>query len=386
MQPDVALISPYPRLGERHGGSSGVASYTANLAQALTDRGANVKVLAPRERQQPETATDGAVQVERRYARGAAALPSAARAAIASGARAIHLQHELFLYGGLTSVPGLVPALGALRGARRSPVVTMHHVVDPATVDSSFTELHRVRAPAALARAGLSGVQRAIRRLAAAVVVHEPAFAEVVEDAHVVPHGIETATRPDAARARERLGLDERLTVLCFGFLAPYKGLETALAASRLAGDGIHLVVAGAEHPRLAAAGDLYAAKLAERYGRDVTFTGHVADADVSDWFAAVDLALFLYPRPFSSSGPLALALAHQTPVLLSPALARCIGAPGSVVTELDPERLSDRLRALADDRAGLEPLRAASARLGERRGWPAVADQHLSLYREMAS
>jgi hypothetical protein len=37
--PDVTLISPYPAGGERHGGFSGVAGYTARLADALADRG-----------------------------------------------------------------------------------------------------------------------------------------------------------------------------------------------------------------------------------------------------------------------------------------------------------------------------------------------------------
>ena len=38
--PDVALISQFPSLGERHGGWTGVASYSANLAGALGDEGA----------------------------------------------------------------------------------------------------------------------------------------------------------------------------------------------------------------------------------------------------------------------------------------------------------------------------------------------------------
>ena len=46
--PDVALISPFPAVGERHGGWTGVASYTANLASALDDAGARVTVLASR--------------------------------------------------------------------------------------------------------------------------------------------------------------------------------------------------------------------------------------------------------------------------------------------------------------------------------------------------
>src|SRR5690349_18532708 len=197
MHPDVALVSPYPAAGERHGGFSGVASYSAALAHALSDRGADVTVLAPREDGSPDVAYDGPIRVERPYARGAAALPTAARAALRSGASTVHLQHELFLYGGPSSVPGLVPALGALRRAGVGPVVTMHHVVDPAGVDAGFTRLHRVKAPPVVARAGLDGVQRAIRRFARAVVVHEPAFADVVEEAHVVPHGIEIPPTTD---------------------------------------------------------------------------------------------------------------------------------------------------------------------------------------------
>ena len=50
MRPDVALIAPYPPAGERHGGHSGVASYTANLAHGLAAAGLDVEVVAPRAR------------------------------------------------------------------------------------------------------------------------------------------------------------------------------------------------------------------------------------------------------------------------------------------------------------------------------------------------
>ena len=46
--PDVCLIAPYPSIGQaHHNGSSGVASYSANLARALRDDGADVHVVAP---------------------------------------------------------------------------------------------------------------------------------------------------------------------------------------------------------------------------------------------------------------------------------------------------------------------------------------------------
>ncbi|MBS1877969.1 MAG: glycosyltransferase, partial [Actinobacteria bacterium] len=82
--PDVALISPYPPPGERHAGRSGVASYAANLARALSGRGLEVTVIAPTEPGLPAgREADGAVAVERRFRRGPAAVPSAARAALA---------------------------------------------------------------------------------------------------------------------------------------------------------------------------------------------------------------------------------------------------------------------------------------------------------------
>jgi hypothetical protein len=97
MRPDVALISPYPQLGARHGGASGVASYTANLAHALADAGAHPLVIAPHLDGQPARSQDGPVDVHRAFRIGSAnAVPEAFAAARASGADVLHLQHELF--------------------------------------------------------------------------------------------------------------------------------------------------------------------------------------------------------------------------------------------------------------------------------------------------
>ena len=374
--PDVALISPFPALGERHGGFTGVASYSANLAGALGDAGARVTVLAAHDPSEPAVAGDGALEVRRVWKRGPGALPGAAAAALATGAPAVHVQHELFLYGGPSAVPGIVPALAALR--RRNAVVTMHHVVDPKAVDAGFTATHRVRAPAPVARIGVAAVQRTIAALADTVVVHEPSFARVVPGAEVVPHGVEVPERGDRAATRAALGV-KGFCVLCFGFLAPYKGLEAALGAARLAGEDVELVIAGGEHPRLA--GDGYADALRAAAPANVRFTGYVADADVARWFAAADVALLPYPQPFASSGPLALALAHGTPVLLSEPLAGTVGAPDELAVPTDPAAIAARLDALAADRGDHERLRAAVAALAAGRSWPEVARRHLDLY-----
>jgi glycosyltransferase involved in cell wall biosynthesis len=261
----------------------------------------------------------------------------------------------------------------------------MHHVVEPRTVDRAFTRLHRVRAPARVARAGLARVQNAIRRNAHAVIVHEPGLAQAVPEATVIPHGIDV-TRPNTRAARERLGLQDerRLLLLCFGFLAPYKGLEAALAGARAAGDEVRLVVAGGPHPRLAASGDPYAQRLQEQWGEVAEFTGYVPGSSVADWVAAADVALMPYPRPFATSGPLALALGAGTPALLSVPLAACIGSSTAEAVPADAESIAARLRLLARDAGARERLAATTRELARERAWPHVADRHLELYGEV--
>lgn len=386
--PDVALVAPYPTAGQRHAGPTGVASYVANLSHSLAARGATVEVVAPVEPDapdEPRRTRDGPITIQRPFRRGARGLIDAASAASATGAPVVHLQHELFLYGGARAVPALVPALYGLR-RRAGAVVTLHQVVEPRTVDRSFTALHRVPVPAPVARHALAGVQRSVAGLARACIVHEHPFAATVPGAVVIPHGVEDRLGADRAGARAALGLDDRLVVLCFGFLAPYKGLETALAAGRrLGADRALVVVAGGPHPRLAAAGDRYADDLRARFeGAGARFTGWVPEDDLGRWFAAADVAALPYPAPFSSSGAFALALAHRTPVLLSEPLAACVGAPEPLVAGPGVDGWADRLRACLDP-AMRERLRSATADLAARRAWPAVAEAHLDLYDQVA-
>src|SRR5216683_86841 len=134
LRPDVAIVSPYPPRGVRRGGRTGVASYTAALAAALDSNGAKVVVVAPRDECGPAR-VEGGVRILPGYARGPRAVLAATASALGTGAPVVHLQHEMFAFGGAASVPALVPGLRRLRRAGRGPVVTLHQVVDPSSVD-----------------------------------------------------------------------------------------------------------------------------------------------------------------------------------------------------------------------------------------------------------
>lgn len=396
-RPDIAMIAPYPSPGSPT--TSGVAWYSQNLARALADEGATVTVVAPSNDPGSPSELDGRVRVRRCFAKGPAGLVRASGAALRSGARVTHVQHEAFLFGGPEAVPGLIGGLARLRRAGAGPVVTMHQVVRPGQVDKSFTELHRVSMPAPLARAGLSTLQQSIGRIARRTIVHERAFARHVPGSVVLPVGSIRSTaadpalrqghevsgqsdgRPSALRAQYGIEPDE-FVVLCFGFVAPYKGLEAALSAAEIAGHPVRLVVAGGEHPRLSGQG--YLEGLEERFGATATFTGYVPEPDVSRWFRAADAVLLAYPTAFSSSGVLALALEYGVPALLSPPLAEMTGLPPGMSTPLEPGLLAQRLKSLAKRGTELAEVERWSAGLAEGRSWREVARRHLEIYEEV--
>lgn len=380
-RPDLALVSAYPPAGDLHGGSSGVASYTANLARALASHGLEVAVVAPREDpDDPMLHRDGTVSVHRCGPRGPRALDAAVEVARRIDARTVHLQHEWFLWGGPASVPTQYRGLAALRRTRSTVVTTMHQVVRHDVVDRDFTRVHGLPPLPTTVAAGLGVLQRSLARLSHGVIVHEPAFATALPGGRVIPHGLEPGSRLPRATARRALGLDDRLTVLNFGFVAPYKGLDVALGAIEAAGPHVHGVVAGGPHPRH---GEEAIRHLRARFDHTARFTGFVPDDDVAPWFRASDVALLLYPRPHASSGVLALALAHDCPALLSPALAHTVGAPPEMTVPLDPVAVARRLHDLSVEPGALDQVRAAGRALATGRAWPDVAAAHADLYEE---
>jgi glycosyltransferase involved in cell wall biosynthesis len=383
--PDVSVVSLYPRSHHRHDGRSGVASYTANLVDALATEGASVCVVAQRESGEPPASIHGGASVVRAFDRGPRALLAATRAALNSGAGVVHLQFELFLYGGPAALASLVPALRLLRRSGRRVVVTAHQVVDPREVDGDFVRTHRARLPPPAVRKAVSWLHQAVTRHSDAVVVHEPSFADVLRPAHVIPHGIEALGRLERGQAKRELGLDGRPVALCFGFVAPYKGLESVLEAARLCRDSVQVVVAGGAHPRLRD-GEAYVSDLRARYSDVAVFTGYVAEPDVARWFSAADVAAYPYPRPFASSGAVALALAYETPVLLSKPLAQCLGAPEELIVSMAPRRMADELQLAVTDRRRTQEVMRVSARLSEGRSWPEVARMHRDLYEEVSN
>jgi len=210
------------------------------------------------------------------------------------------------------------------------------------------------------------------------IVVHSErgrdTIAELVpaERVRVIPHPVFPSDPPRA---------DDGRTLLCFGVIRPYKGLDDAIAATRSVGDA-RLVVAGDPFEPV----DRYRA-LAN--GLDVDWRlGYLPQAEVDRAFGEATLALFPYRPELDQSGSLLRALGAGVPAVAYDVggvaePVRRYGA-GRVVAAGDVEAFADAVRELLADADALESARAGARRAREELTWDAAARAHLAVYEEI--
>jgi beta-1,4-mannosyltransferase len=172
-----------------------------------------------------------------------------------------------------------------------------------------------------------------------------------------------------------------RGTLLYFGLIRPYKGVDALLAAfARMPGDDVSLRIVGHPSSRELAA---LVEDAADRDHRVSALLDYVDDETLATELGRAELVVLPY-QEMHNSGALLLALSLGRPALVprtpaTAALAQEVGADW--VQTYDGPLTADVLTgALTVVRArAVEGLPDLS-----RRRWPLIADQHVSLYREL--
>jgi glycosyltransferase involved in cell wall biosynthesis len=214
----------------------------------------------------------------------------------------------------------------------------------------------------------------------------------------VIPFGINNAvpqTAMTSAEARLRLGVGARdKTILFFGNIAPYKGLEYLLDAFRRIKDRdcYRLIVAG--KPRKgsesywAALEGSIASELHDR--RILTRIEFVPDEETEIYFKAADLVVLPYTEIFQS-GVLFLGYSFGLPVIASDvgSLKDDIveGRTGYVVAKTDPADLARAIEAYFGSSlyAGLaERRKDIRAYATERHSWVTVGEMTQRVYQAL--
>ena len=173
---------------------------------------------------------------------------------------------------------------------------------------------------------------------------------------------------------------DDGRTLLCFGLIRPYKGLDDAIAA-----------VKRIPNARLLVAGDPM--EPIERYQRAAGDRaewrlGYLSLDEVERAYGDATISLFPYRPELDQSGALLRSLGAGVPAvaydvggLAEP--IREFGA-GRVVPQGDVEALAAAVQELLDDPQALEEARAGARRARDALTWDASAQAHLDLYREL--
>ena len=198
--------------------------------------------------------------------------------------------------------------------------------------------------------------------------------------ATVIPHPVysqfgEALPRKEAAA---RLGIDPgKRTLLFFGLIREYKGLDILLEAFGSLGEEYQLVVAGEPYGSF----ERYQALLdaCPGRGRIHLFTRYIPDSEVRDYFSAADVTVLPY-RSATQSGISAVSYAFGVPMIVTPVggLKETIGERGTgLVTErVDAEDVVRAIRRFFDEPATAEQCRKAIREELKRLSWSAFAAQ----------
>ena len=182
-------------------------------------------------------------------------------------------------------------------------------------------------------------------------------------------HFGEKLPREDAIKA---LGLDpKRKTLLFFGLIREYKGLDILLEAFRSLPEDYQLIVAGEPYGSF----EKYQQIIDSLPGKDRirVFPDYIRDSEVKRFFSAADLAVLPY-RSATQSGISAIAWHFGVPMVVTDVggLKETIGGRGTgiVASSPDTETISAEIRRYFADPALQERCKTAIENEKQRLSW----------------
>jgi glycosyltransferase involved in cell wall biosynthesis len=366
--------------------------YTDEIAHAVNEHGCETNVIGPKVEGSEPWMNDG-VRVLPSYKRGGIGVASQILfAARRTNTDIIHVEHELFAYGGMVSA-FMLPV--AMRNFGKPVVTTIHGVIPLDRINREFVRTNAVAIPPQTVRFLWKRLICDVADASDIVHVHESEHETWLRDQYgvrkrieVIPIGTRVATYLNQHDARLNLRIPQDADVLLyFGYLLERKGIVPLLESVKiLLEDNPKLVVliAGKKPERLNAAFDVgdQIARLAascERF-RHLDF---VEDEDVPAVFAAADAVILPYTFSISASGPLSLAIGAQRPVLLSNVFRNSYG---NAPLLFDPNviGISQAVKTFFGDQREKAKAVAFVDSLRANRTWDEMAEKMILLYRSL--
>lgn len=408
----LAMISPYPDKERKLlTKMSAVAQYMEMLNKNKTKHAKQEcdTTIFTEYFSQPETyfeeSEDSRVFINRCYQKGKHPFWSILKQLWKSDAfDIIHIEHEIFLYGGITSLPSLIFFMLMVR-MRSNCIITLHHVISKQQINRTFNEIYNVRIHPVFIRMGFWLFYKAVGAVATHIIVHEEYGRRVLtgeyrvreEKISVIPHGA-TILRSQNPLSRQLLLQEFDLpqdagTVFgFFGYISKYKGLEFLFEEFNeylKEHPKSVLLIAGSIHPDYLTNPELCAyieklkAMVRESNGRIVWF-GTVTDEQINHFYDLIDCMILPYRQTNGGSYVLSITIGTETPFLVSEALRPLI-QNDAFTFNFYKNSLKKRMEAFSNRNLHTEShAQMFVQELKRKRVWPVVAEKTSQLYESL--
>ncbi len=329
----IGIVTSFPEAGVV---KSAIAYYSQTILEPLRGGEDEFVVLADGTR-----ALGGAeyyapnVTVRRCWKFGYLAPFQILRAALKSKVDVLHLEYDVYLYGGVVSALLLPFVLRLIRRIHGTQIVaTLHGIVSQRVVTREMLRENGFVLPySRIGRAGFAAIYRLFNWATDRIVVLEVKLAEILESEYGVPRKklyvcpiplMHEGRRPRMEDARVRCGIDEAKVVLFFGYASYYKGLDVlldALPAVRASVADVAVHVVAGRHPRLRGNEryeTFYEGLCAKAAAAGANMHEFVPEAQLADLLAAADVVVLPYTATYGASAALNTVFAARKPVLVS--------------------------------------------------------------------
>lgn len=375
-RPRVCFVSSFvPR-------ECGLATFTEDLLNAVTQHGARCSVMAmnrPQMEFQYDKRVIGVINEDCRND-----YRDAARTINANGYDVVSLQHEFGIYGGV-ECDHLLTMLDHLR----VPVISTLHTV--------------LRTPTPAMRANL----RAVIDRSDAVMVMNGLAIEILATVYgvnpgkvtMLHHGAPETNACDSCHMKEQLGLTGRKIISTFGLLSAGKGLEYVIHAMPeivAQHSEVYYAILGQTHPVVKQQeGERYRDSLKSLactlgVGEHVLFMDkYFSKPELIQYLQATDIYLTPYLNMEQvTSGTLAYAMACGRPLVSTPYLhAKFLLANGRgiLIEPQSPASITEACLRLFDDPAMLRRMEQCNRKYGSTMSWTHVGQEYLELCARVA-
>ena len=261
----VGIVTSFP---EPNVVKSAIAYYSQTILDPLRDGGDEFVIFADANRGERLGACEryaSNVTVKRCWRYGYFAPFQILGALLRDRVDVIHLEYDVYFYGGVVAallLPLVLRLVRALHGTRI--VSTLHGVVSQRVVTREMLRENGFVLPySGIGRLGFYTIYALFNWASDRIVVLEVKLAEILESEYGVPRAklyvcpiplMHEGPRPSLVEARARCGIGDGKVVLFFGYASYYKGIDVLLdafpAAREVFGDMALHIVAG-RHPRL---------------------------------------------------------------------------------------------------------------------------------------